>query len=170
MQEKDKKMEEIYLRNHRKIYDFLYKYTNNGDTAMELMQDTFLKFFENYRYLNLSEEKTTMLLYSIARNTSINFAKKFSTKKEIPSDLDNFTSSSKLEAKEEMKDLEERLYSCLQLLPEEQKTVILLRNIEELTLIQIAEVMGLSISSVSRLLVKATAHLLEIAEQKGIKL
>lgn len=170
MQDKNRIMEEVYLKNRKKIYDFLFKYTNNPDTAMELMQDTFLSFFKNYADMGFSSEKATMILYTIARNSSINFAKKFSTKKETALDVDLYRSSGvSFETKEELKDLEARLYACLQLLPEDQRTALLLKNVEEMTLAQIAEIMGSSISTISRLVVKAMANLLEIAEQRGIK-
>ena len=43
-----------------------------------------------------------------------------------------------------------------------------MKNIEDMTLAQISEVMDLSISTVSRLVVKATTRLIELAEKNGI--
>lgn len=163
-------MEAVYLENRKKIYDFLFKYTNNADTAMEIMQETFLNFFKNYGDMELSKEKCTMILYTIARNKSINHAKRFSTKKETALDVDMYRAKGvTFETKEELKDLEARLIACLQELSEDQRTALVLRNLEEMTLAEIAEVMNSSISTVSRLVIKATANLLEIAERNGIR-
>ncbi len=169
MRDKTKAMEELYLANREKIYNFLLKYTQSEEIAQDLMQDTFLNFFKNYSEAELSAEKSLMLLYTIARNNSINHAKKFSTKKESSLDMEMYGSgATSFEKKEELKDMETQLYKCLDLLPEDQRTAILLKNVDDLTLSQISEIMKISISTASRLVVKATANLIELAAQRGI--
>jgi RNA polymerase sigma factor (sigma-70 family) len=169
MQDKNKTMSDLYIKNQKRIFDFLYKYVNNQETAMDLTQETFLSFYKNYGDASLTPEKSLMLLYTIARNNSINHSKKFSTQKESSSDVDIYGSSQiSLEKRQELKDMEARLYDCLNFLPEDQRTALLLKNVDDMTLAQISEIMLVSISTVSRLVIKATEGLLDLAEKRGI--
>ncbi|MCC5813163.1 MAG: sigma-70 family RNA polymerase sigma factor [Leptospira sp.] len=164
-------MEQLFRSMQKRIYDFLYKYTQNPETAMDLLQDTFLSFFKSYGDANLPEEQSIMLLYRIARNRSINFAKKFSTKNEsqaseifVVPDVRNF-------AKElETKDLENKLLECLDDLDPNEKEAIILKYVEGLNQSQIASILDVSISTVSRTITKATAKLLVMAREKEISL
>ncbi|MBL0955492.1 MULTISPECIES: RNA polymerase sigma factor [Leptospira] len=162
-------MSQIYERSHKRIFDFLYKYTQNADTAMDLMQDSFLSFHKHYGNAGLSEEKSVMVLYTIARNLSINYAKKFSTSREIASDEIEFHSHNpKLETKAEYQDLEDRLYSFLGELSEDERSALLLKNVEGFQLVQIAEILGVSVSTASRLVIKATEKVLAIAKRENL--
>lgn len=80
-------MDALYREYSGKIFDFLYKYSSgNPEIAMDLMQDTFLNFFRKYSDTDIDQEQAIRLLYTIARNRSINYSRKFSTvrKVEIP--------------------------------------------------------------------------------------
>ncbi len=169
MLDKTHYMGSLYEKYHKRIFDFLYKYSNNQEVASDLMQETFFSFFRSYGESNLPPEKAIMVLYTIARNNSINYSKKFSTVKENASNVDIYQSKkTSFEKKEELKDMEQKLRQCLALLPEDQRTALIMKNIEDMTLAEIAEVMELSISTVSRLVVKATARLIQLAEENGI--
>jgi RNA polymerase sigma factor (sigma-70 family) len=162
-------MGSLYEKFHKRIFDFLYKYTNNQEVASDLMQETFFSYFRSYGDSNLPPEKAIMVLYTIARNASINYSKKFSTVKENASNVDIYQSKkTSFEKREELKDMEMRLQQCLALLPEDQRVALIMKNMKDMTLMEIAEVMELSISTVSRLVVKATARLVELAEKHGI--
>lgn len=164
-------MERLYLVFRKRIYDFLYKYTKNSDTAMDLTQDTFLSFFKTYAGKDLSEEKAGMLLYRIARNRSINYAKKFSTVRETVSYTeDRSYASGGFEKRLELLDLESKLGECLDQLDPSEKEIIILRFVEGLNLTAIAEIMEISVSTASRLVIRATSNLIELAEKNGIGL
>ncbi|WCL47823.1 RNA polymerase sigma factor [Leptospira sp. GIMC2001] len=171
MQDKKIEMAELYANTHKRIYDFLYKYCNNPDLAMDLMQDTFLNYFKSYGEQDLDQEKSIMILYTIARNRSINFGKKFSTQREKSAPVDDFKSERiGFEKKLELLDLENKLLNCLDELAEDEKECILLRHIEGLNLTQISGIMNISVSTASRLVVKSTANLLELAQKNNITL
>ncbi|MCB1143847.1 MAG: sigma-70 family RNA polymerase sigma factor [Leptospiraceae bacterium] len=170
MPERDKFLEELYLENRKRIFDFLFRFSNNFDTAMELMQDTFVSYIKNYSEREYSKERATMLLYTIARNLSINYSKKFSTIREShTAEVDHFEHNVlSFEKKLENKDLETQLQNCLNELPEDLKTSYVLRILEDLSLSQIAEIMEISISTASRLVVKAQRTLYEMAKERKI--
>ena len=158
-------MGSLYEMYHKRIFDFLYKYSNNQEVASDLMQETFFSYFRSYGDSSLPPEKAIMVLYTIARNNSINYSKKFSTVKESASNNVDIYQSKKtsFEKREELK-----LRQCLALLPEDQRVALIMKNLKDMTLAEIAEVMELSISTVSRLVVKATARLIQLAEEHGI--
>ncbi|TGL58847.1 RNA polymerase sigma factor [Leptospira sarikeiensis] len=163
-------METLYRESNGRIFDFLYKYTGNPETASDLMQDTFLNFFKKYSNSDLNKEQALKLLYTIARNRSINHAKKFSTVKESGTDdMGTYREEGQsFERKTELSDLESRLMECLGDLEEGERYALVLKNIEKYTLAEIAEVMEISVATASRLVVKATGKLLEIAKSKQI--
>jgi len=162
-------LEQLYAKSHKRIYDFLYKYTHNSETALDLMQDTFLNFQRAYEKSGLPEEKAIMVLYTIARNLSINFAKKHSNQKEISGlNLDRASNSMGQEKQAVYQDLEERLYSLLSELKEEEKVALLLKNVEGFSLAQIAQVLEVSISTASRLVTKAQERLVLLATERNL--
>lgn len=138
---------------------------------MDLMQDTFLNFFRKYSDSDIDREQAIRLLYTIARNRSINYSRKFSTVKESGnSEMQDFQEQKlSFVRKAELKDLEERLLICLDELEEDEKYALILRFMEDYSLATIAEIMNISVSTVSRLIVKATAKVTEIAEKKNLK-
>ncbi len=162
-------MSQIYESSHKRIYDFLYKYTQNADTAMDLMQDSFLSFHKYYGNAGLSLEKSIMVLYTIARNLSINYAKKFSTTRELhTAEIELHSHNPRLERVAELQDLEERLYGFLDELKEDERSAILLKNVEGFQLSQIADILGVSISTASRLVIRATEKLQTIAIRENL--
>lgn len=159
----------IYGKYSHQIFVFLMKYNHNSEIAEDLLQDSFISFFEKYSSSNLSDSESLKLLYRISRNNSINYKNKLSTRKEKVVSLDGYkTEKSSFVETEELRDLESRLHACLSLLPEEEKTAFLLKNVEEMKLEEISGIMNVSISTASRLVVKATSKLLGIAKEKGI--
>lgn len=138
---------------------------------MDLMQDTFLNFFRKYSDSDVDREQAIRLLYTIARNRSINYSRKFSTIKESGnSEMQDFQEQKlSFVRKAELKDLEERLLVCLDELEEDEKYALILRFMEDYSLATIAEIMNISVSTVSRLIVKGTAKVTEIAEKKNLK-
>ncbi|ASV13554.1 sigma-70 family RNA polymerase sigma factor [Leptospira santarosai] len=165
-------MDALYREYSGRIFDFLYKFSSgNPEVAMDLMQDTFLNFFRKYSDSDIDREQAIRLLYTIARNRSINYSRKFSTVKESGnSEMQDFQEQKlSFVRKAELKDLEERLLVCLDELEEDEKYALILRFMEDYSLATIAEIMNVSVSTVSRLIVKATTKVIEIAEKKNLK-
>lgn len=171
MLDKRDAMERLYVSTQKRIFDFLIKYTHNSDTAMDLLQDTFLSYFKAYGDSEMTQEQSTMLLYRIARNRSINHSKKFATKNESALGEDFFIPDKRNFAKDiEKKDMELKLLECLDELTSQEKEAVLLKYVEDLSLSQIASILEVSISTVSRTIAKATVRILELAKEKEISL
>ncbi|MCX7997326.1 MAG: sigma-70 family RNA polymerase sigma factor [Leptospiraceae bacterium] len=172
MQDKNQAFEQLYLRNRERIFEYVYKLVGNEDIAMEIMQESFTNYYKSYSHSAKSESESLMLLYTIAKNLCSNHLKKFSTKKEFYKD--NIESSEDtsihFEKHTELTDLENHLYECLGDLPSDLRAAFLLRITENMSLAEISKIMGVSISKASRLVVKATERMIQIAKQKGIQI
>lgn len=171
MQDKDQFFEKLYLKNKEKIFEFSYKLVGNEDIAMEIMQECFTNYYKTYSGSVRNETESLMLLYTIARNLSTNYLKKFSTKKEFAKeDISSIESKIHFERKIELNDLENSLYECLGELPNDLREAFLLRVVEDMNLQEISQIMNVSISTASRLVVRATERLIQLAKEKGIQI
>ena len=69
---KKQSMEEIYLENRHWVYGSFLRKTGEIETAEDLSQTLWLRFFQNYENLNLPNEKVvraylrSMILHAIA--------------------------------------------------------------------------------------------------------
>ena len=69
------KQDIIYKAYHKEIYFFLLKKMNDRNEAKNILQNTFLKAFENYSQVR-DEKKTKSWLFQIARNEMIDYYKR----------------------------------------------------------------------------------------------
>lgn len=138
---------ERYLRS---VYNFAYRYMGTTDDADDVTQEAFLKAWKNLKRYR-SEQSFKTWLFSIARNTAIDWLRK---KKNVPlsefetDDGDNalidalsdpLPLSPELMAQAEDK---KTLELVLPWLPRNYRAVLLLRYAEELTFVEIGRVLG----------------------------
>lgn len=169
VQSNEKEMEELYISLREKIFSFLLKYTQNHDTAMDLLQDTFVSFFQKYKDSKLKKEDAGALLFRIARNRSINYAKKFSTQKEFSGmHIEFHPDERSFEKKVLDKDTEFNLKTLMEELPQLEKDALYLRFVEEMSLQEISKILNTSLSSVSRIIARGTKQLIMMAKKRGI--
>lgn len=123
------------------LYRFVLKNIKDKDKAKDIVQDTYLKFWEKKD--NVDVNKIKSYLYTTAYHTLIDVVRKenkqtsFSTIKE-----ENYNTLS------DYSDLQEVLHEAIDQLPEDQKAVILLRDYEGYAYNEIAEITGMSESQV----------------------
>ena len=139
----------IYQKYGKQIFRFVYWRTSDKHLSEDILQDVFLKAWRNigsYKERNLP---IRAWLYKIARNTVIDhyrvkkpeFSLEESTIGLIYSNTDSLREVSlKLEV--------EKAKRAINLLPETQKEVIILRFIEELTNKEVAKIIKKSETSV----------------------
>ncbi|MBM7694740.1 RNA polymerase sigma-70 factor (ECF subfamily) [Peribacillus deserti] len=154
----DSVFQRIYENHHQDLFQFLFYMVNNRETAEDLVQEVYIRVYKSFeQFQGKSSEKTW--LYSIARNTAIDhFRKQKSWKQRL---LENFDWG-KNEIKDEQPLPEELLmekeelrfvYESLKHCTVDQKTVIILRYIQDLSIIETAAVLGWTESKV-----KTTQH------------
>lgn len=119
------------------IYRFLLKSTRDADLSNDLVQDSFMKMWIKHKDVDFRKSKS--YLFSTAYHTMIDHLRKNDRITSIegnehlePTTLENYS------------DLKEILDEAIKLLPEIQRTVVLLRDYEGYSYKEIGEITVLS--------------------------
>lgn len=148
--------QELTKRYIKPIFNFVRRYAQSEEVAEDITQDTFFKVWRNVKQYKRGM-KFRPWLYTIARNTSLDFIKK--KKSTTFSDLDDNTND--LAFTDTLQDSEplqteifdnaamaETLAKTLTLLHPDHQTVITLHYHEELTFDEIAKVLNRPMNTV----------------------
>ncbi|WP_353136391.1 RNA polymerase sigma factor [Pseudopedobacter sp.] len=131
---------EIFQANSKKIYHLCYGYTNDEDSANDLLQETFIKVWQNLdKFRNQSMISTW--IYRIAVNTCLTYLKK-----ENRQQKDELTPNIIENHKEDISEKEEQvkvLYKCIAQLEETDRLIITM-VMDEVPYQEIAEISGIS--------------------------
>jgi len=132
---------DLYNLYVRKIYEFTYFKTHHKQIAEDLTGEIFLKALENFNKYDIKKGRFSSWVYSIARNTIIDY---YRTKKYEYNIEDAWDLSAKddvgldIENKEKI----EKVRHYLNTLSSEQRDIIILRVWNGLSYREIAEIMG----------------------------
>ncbi len=152
------------------IYRFALRFCNDESLAEDISQEVFLRVYRYARHFDPRRAFKTWL-FAIARNVSIDVARAARVRRfERLDDLDDDTLGSRRHhatdvARDTVEDLmivketEQALMRAMSNLPENQRTSILLRYYEGMTIKEITAVMDCSVSAVESLLVRAKRNL-----------
>ncbi len=137
----DEESLEILIKKYLKpIYGFVYRYVRNSQDAEDITQETFVKAWKNLRKFD-PEKSFKTWIFSIAKNTSLDFLKK---KKTIPlSDNIIETLADPVPFTPELS-----LTDILEKLPPKYQTVLSLRYNGHFSFREIAEVLKESIDTI----------------------
>lgn len=162
------RFEEVYHQFKKVVFNLALQYTQNIEDAEEITHDVFVKVHQKlHTFKEQSSLKTW--IYRITINQSLDYIKSKNTKKrfsllsifridhsETHFDLPHFNHPGViLEHKESLK----RLFDCLNQLPDNQKTVIILLKIELYSQLETSEIMGKSVKAVESLFQRAKKNL-----------
>ena len=165
----------LYNKYKNRIYNFVYRYVNDVDVAQDITHDTFLKLYthkDTYREI----AKFSTWLYTIALNiarTELRKKKRRQTYSESElstEDREFAISSDENVIKDKNSDsLEINLVmnSCLMKLSDEFKTMIIFRDIQELSYDVISNIMELPIGTVKSRINRGRIKLNEFLKEKG---
>lgn len=140
MASKDALFKEIFDKNSGKVFRLCYGYTGDNDSANDLMQETFVKVWQNLdKFRNQSLISTW--IYRIAVNTCLSYLRveKRQAKDEL---TDNIIENKQ----EEISDKNEQvslLYKCISQL-EENERILITMVLDEIPYHEIAQVSGIS--------------------------
>ncbi len=149
--------EVLVSRYQRPIYNFIFRSVRHKDHAQELLQDVFLRVVQRSKDFK-GQSKFSTWLYTIARNLCIDHSRKMSFRRHKsldapmrgsksgdmgPSLLDR-TSGKELPADREAiaSRVTEKVGEAVEALPEEQKEVFLMRQLQGLPFKEIAAIVG----------------------------
>lgn len=153
------------------VVNTCYAFVHDRDEAEDIAQDVFVQVFESLGKFRF-ESKLSTWLYRMAVNRSINHCKS-PRGRAIKIDIDSWKQQEVAQSVEmpQQQILEEReqielLHKAIDKLPENQRTALILNKYEELSYKEIADVMGVSLSSVESLLFRAKNNLEKIFNTK----
>jgi RNA polymerase sigma-70 factor (ECF subfamily) len=144
-----KEFNKVYDNNKKAVYGYLYYMTKDSEDAEDLCQDTFLKIYQNLKYFKGDCNERSWCI-TIARNTFLSWIRKKKPLtvdredlEQVPENTDSNPETILLQ-QEQQKSIKE----VMLLLKEEYRTVLLLRDYEQMSYKEIGMVTGLSESAV----------------------
>ncbi len=158
---------EIYAEYSKRVFNTALHYVHNTHDAEEITQDVFITVYESYHTFNRQSSLSTWI-YRIAINKSLDFLNAKKRKKRFGLIIGLFTNDEDNEIPHsfdhpgvslEQKEATERIFLCINELPDNQKTALILNKIEQQSQSQIAEIMGLSAKAVESLIQRAKINL-----------
>ncbi len=143
---------QIYETYHKKVYHIAYGFTRNREEALDIVQEVFIKLFNSLKNFR-GESNLYTYVYRMAINTSIDHTRKTQRFRTSSLDLELPFQLADLSEKRPDnilfgKEVEKKIGEALSELPEDQKTTIILREIEGLSYEEISKLMGCSIGTV----------------------
>ncbi|MGB1308224.1 MAG: RNA polymerase sigma factor [Oceanihabitans sp.] len=151
------------------VFTLALQMVKNREEAEEVSQDTFIKVFKKLEKFK-GESKFSTWIYKIAYNTCLDRIKSNKRKQNTVA-INEFTEQevktldnalSKLEAQER----KQAIQNCLQLLPADDCALLTLYYFEELSLDEIAKVIGIKANNVKVKLFRSRKKLTTILQNK----
>ena len=134
------------------LYRFVLKNLKNDAMSSDIIQDTFEKLWMKLEEVNALKVKS--YLFTSAYHTMIDYIRK--EKRYIDADPADMY---ELSGSDQYSDLGEVLERAVQYLPEDQRSVVMLRDYEGYSYREIAEITGLSESQVKVYIYRARVYL-----------
>lgn len=160
---------EIMQRHQAKLHRYVTFLIHNQTIATDVVQDTFIKAYENLRSFN-PEYKFSSWIYRIAHNEAMNALKK--NRRLSDKDIDTLPELSYEHNLDELVDkeiLNESIHGCLDKLDPKYRDVLQLAYFEHMKYEEISDVLRIPTSTVGVRLSRAKERLKRICTKKGVK-
>lgn len=157
----------FYDKHKTLVYNLALNYCGNKEDAEEITQDVFITVFKKMSSFR-HESKIETWLYRVTINKSLDYLKaKKRFKRNFINDGVSIDQVSQTEFSDfnhpgvllESKEKIQEIYSCINKLPEDYRTVIILLKIENRTYKEVSEIMKISIKAVESLFNRAKKKL-----------
>jgi len=140
MAQKEALFKEIFDKNNKKVYHLCYGYTGDSDAANDLMQETFIKVWQNLdKFRNQSQISTW--IYRIAVNTCLSYLRV--EKRKATDEINEKIIETKAEEVSDKQEQVNQLYKCISEL-EENERIIITMVLDEVPYQEIADISGIS--------------------------
>jgi RNA polymerase sigma-70 factor (ECF subfamily) len=164
----------LVRRWERKIRGAIYRIMGSDDEALDLCQETFLKAYRGLASFK-QEARFSSWVYQIALNLCRDRLRRKRGKTwlslesiEDGTEVPQTPGPTALDLVEAL-DLSRTVAVAMAALPEDQREVVVLKEYQGLTFLEIAEVLGLPMSTVKTRLYRALGQLKEQLERQGVR-
>jgi RNA polymerase sigma-70 factor (ECF subfamily) len=161
---------ELYDRYERRTYNLCYRITGSADDAADATQETFLKVLERLPSLRDRELNFAAYVMTAARNASYDAIER--RKRAMPtSEFPEVASTDDHDAPERaaLRDAhQEQIRLANESLPARQREVLALRELEDLSYGEVAQIMGMNQNSVAQLISRARINLRDGLRQTAL--
>ena len=177
----EKSFEYLVERYQHKIYNTTFRILGNHDDALDLAQETFIRVYNN---LNTFKGKSTFStwLFKISTNICRDELRKRQTRistynlSEADHQKTSYQKSNEHQDPEKISlknELNKNIQVKIEQLPSEQKTILVLREFQDLSYAELSEVLDISMGTVKSRLSRARkalrSELYDIINEGGIK-
>jgi RNA polymerase sigma-70 factor (ECF subfamily) len=135
--------ERLYYRYRDWIYRLAWRFTGNSTDALDVLQETFTYLLGKFPGFELTSSMTTFL-YPAIRNISITINSKksrFASEEEVLEEL-------AVPESEESEHSRSELAAVLAILPDQQREVLLMRFVDDMSLQEIAAALNIPLGTV----------------------
>lgn len=149
-------------QNQNFLYAVAYKILGNEDDALDAVQDSFVKVWKKLHLFDTKQIFKTWL-YRIISNTCLDILRQQKTKpmeRISIADLNRFIEDNTLEIKE----MVIMVYDLVHQLPEKQRVVFVLRDLEGLSVAEVSKILKLSSSKIKSNLYNARIQMRKMLE------
>ena len=157
-----KVFEKLFNIHAKDLRRFLFFKTQDMDLAEDILQDAFIKLWDNCN--NVNPEKAKSFLFTVAKNMFFNYKKH---EKVVMNHQKRTLKSSNYETPEYLlveKEFLVKIEEAIAALPDKQKEVFLLSRMEKKKYKEIAEILGISVKAVEK---RMHLALLEMKDKIG---
>ena len=165
---------QIVFRFKDRLLNFIYRFVNDLDLAEDLVQDTLLKLYthkDSYQEI----AKFSTWLYTIAANLARTELRKkkrrktFSVTELSREDREFIIVSSDVDPSEDLssQNFERNIQLALAELPDDFKTIIILRDIQELSYDEISKIVDVPLGTVKSRINRGRVKLQQLLKKKG---
>jgi len=156
----------LYNVYGRELFLHIQNMTKDAEAAEELLQDVFMKVWDNRTTID-ADRSFRAWLYTVARNAVYNYYRQVAKDQKIQEHLYlHFEDLYHLEAEEPLRDKQEALLAkALASLTERRRTVFTLCKIEGKSYEEVASQLGISVSTVSNMMVKSNQQIRRFVQE-----
>lgn len=144
----------IFKEYYRPLVVFALKYINNAETAREIVQDFFVKLYEKRHSVNI-DTSLKSYLYKSVYNACLNYISQNEMRNRHFKNMALQTEDSVIDDQVAAVELQNRIYECIESMPEQCKKIFKMNRFEGLRNEQIAHKLNLSKRTVETQISKA---------------
>ncbi len=139
----------LLVKQHRlRAFHFILQMVGNREDALDLTQEAFLKVHRNWAQRD-PERSLTPWFYRILRNVAIDHLRKRASRKEYALETMIEPSTGNAISLEEQTELRRVLWQAIGKLPDEQREVVVLRDVHGMSYAEIGSAVGIPSTTVA---------------------